>query len=194
MKKLLFLALLLCSVSVWGQIQTNVTKQCYLLYDFDGKSFNKNKKIKEGTTITLTKESDRLIGFYEVLYKGKQYVIKENCINQKDLSLLPKDSLAIQKYCKAITKAGKRCSRLHEPGNVYCWQHKKIQSIRKIFILDNKIESSTRDHEGADIILIAKGIKYISKIKFIISPLKQTLHEEVTIFIIVCSMSKRLFF
>ena len=125
MKKLLFLALLLCSVSVWGQIQTNVTKQCYLLYDFDGKSFNKNKKIKEGTTITLTKESDRLIGFYEVLYKGKQYVIKENCINQKDLSLLPKDSLAIQKYCKAITKAGKRCSRLHEPGNVYCWQHKK---------------------------------------------------------------------
>ena len=42
---------------------------------------------------------------------------------------------------------------------------KKIQSIRKIFILDNKIESSTRDHEGADIILIAKGIKYISKNK-----------------------------
>lgn len=117
--------LLLCSISVWGQVQTNVIKQCYLLYDFDGKSFNKNKKVKEGTTVTLIRESDRLIGFYEVLYKGKKYAIKENCINQNDLSLLPKDSLVNQKYCNAITKAGKRCSRLHEPNNAYCWQHKK---------------------------------------------------------------------
>ena len=125
MKKLFFLILLLCNISVWGQVQTNVTRQCYLLYDFDGKSFNKNKKIKEGTPITLIKESNQLIGFYEVLYKGKQYAIKDNCINQKDLCLLPKDSLVNQKYCNAVTKAGKRCSRLHEPGNAYCWEHKK---------------------------------------------------------------------
>lgn len=125
MKKLLFALLLLCSIPALSQIQTNVIKQCYLLYDFDGKAFNKNKKIKEGTSITLTKESDYLVGFYDVLYKGKKYSIKENCINPKDLSLLPKDSLAYQKYCIAITQKGKRCSRLHEPGDVYCWQHKK---------------------------------------------------------------------
>lgn len=125
MKKLLFSLLMLCSISALSQIPTTVIKQCYLLSDFNGKSFNKSKKIKEGTTVTLTKDFNQLVGFYEVLYKGKKYAIKENCINSKDLSLLPKDSLANQKYCKAITSGGKRCRRLHEPNILYCWQHKK---------------------------------------------------------------------
>lgn len=80
MKKLLFALLLLCSIPALSQIQTNVIKQCYLLYDFDGKAFNKNKKIKEGTSITLTKESDYLVGFYMFYIKGKNTQLKKTAL------------------------------------------------------------------------------------------------------------------
>lgn len=84
MKKVLSLLLFLFSISAFGQIETTTSKDCYLVYDFNGKEFLKNKKLKAGTKITVFKENETYDIYYHVRYKDIEGCIKENCITVND--------------------------------------------------------------------------------------------------------------
>ncbi len=77
-----FLLLLFLSIGTFtfAQIGTTTSKDCYLLYDYDGKEFLKNKKLKAGTPIVVYQEMKGLESFYEVEYKNIKGCLKENCI------------------------------------------------------------------------------------------------------------------
>lgn len=81
MKKELIILFLFCSVSVFGQIETTTSKDCYIVYDFNGKEFLKNKKIKAGTKIIVFEENKIYDTFYHVRYKNIDGCLKENCIS-----------------------------------------------------------------------------------------------------------------
>lgn len=98
MKKLLFLLLLLCSISVFGQIKTKTTKDGYLVYNYNGQSFKSNKKIKKGTSIILIKKFDKHPSFFIVSYKNNEYCLNYGCIDYEGISQYLKneeDSLKI---------------------------------------------------------------------------------------------------
>lgn len=95
MKKI-FLSILfsLFFVSVFAQIETTTSKDCYLLYDYDGKEFASNKKIKAGSPITVYGEAEGMTpfyDFYEVQFKKIKGYLKENCITpNKEMQVLLK--------------------------------------------------------------------------------------------------------
>ena len=92
MKELIFLILLLlCSTSMFGQIKTKTSKDSYLVYNYNGESFDSNKKIKEGADITLIKEFEQHPTFFIVIYKNKEYCLNKECI----------DKTVVDRYIKA---------------------------------------------------------------------------------------------
>ncbi len=40
-----------------------------------------------------------------------------------DTSQVHSSAPTARQQCQAITKSGKRCTRLAKPGRPYCWQH-----------------------------------------------------------------------
>ncbi|MBD9092304.1 MAG: hypothetical protein EGQ20_07230 [Bacteroides oleiciplenus] len=82
MKKALLSLLLFCSISAFGQIETTTSKDCYIVYDFNGKEFLKNKKIKAGSKIFVFKENNIYDSFYHIKYKNINGCIKENFITE----------------------------------------------------------------------------------------------------------------
>lgn len=53
---------------------------------------------------------------------------KKDTYNEESLP----DTCAVKLYqCKAITQAGKRCSRTAKPGTDYCWQHQQKNKVQK---------------------------------------------------------------
>lgn len=84
MKKALLSLLLFCSIPAFGQIETTTSKDCYIVYDFNGKEFLKNKKVKAGTKITVLKENETYNTYYHVRYRNIDGCLKENCITVND--------------------------------------------------------------------------------------------------------------
>lgn len=103
MKKsfLILLGLSVCG-SIFAQIKTTTSKKCYLLYNYDGKEFTESKKLKEGSSIIVYKESEDLASFYEVEYKNIKGYLKENCIAvNADMQILLSEKAARLKAEKA---------------------------------------------------------------------------------------------
>lgn len=70
--------------SLFSQVQTTTSKDCYLLYNYNGKEFNGNKKIKAGTLITVYNEFIPIPLFYEVECKGLKGCLKIDYITIND--------------------------------------------------------------------------------------------------------------
>lgn len=81
-KAILLIPLLLVVINSFGQIKTKTSIKGYLLYEFDGTSFKKNKKIKEGTDIFLIKEFHKFNNYYVVLIDKNEYCLKGECIDE----------------------------------------------------------------------------------------------------------------
>lgn len=81
-----FLSILLSLIftSSFAQIQTTTSKDCYILYDYDGKEFASNKKIKAGSSITVYGEVEGMAPFFEVQFKKIKGYLKENCITANE--------------------------------------------------------------------------------------------------------------
>lgn len=81
MKKLLSLIILsFFTISVSSQVETKIKEKCYLFQDYGKKGFEKRKKVGEGKTIFLLRESKNLPDFYVVLYENEQYYTNKNNI------------------------------------------------------------------------------------------------------------------
>lgn len=107
MKNILSILLLLCGLSAFGQIKTTISKDCYLLYEHNGRGFSKNKKVKAGTSITLLEESSLYPNLYVVKYKDFLYHTNGNNINKFDLQsyvAAKEDSLLREKQKKDSIK------------------------------------------------------------------------------------------
>lgn len=78
----------------------------------------------------------------EVLQSNKDSSIEESS----------PDTIAVKLYqCKAITNAGKRCSRTAKPGTDYCWQHQQKSKVQ---------ESTSSSSTGRKIYTGPRGGKY----------------------------------
>lgn len=84
MKLTLILLSLLCSISAFGQIETTTSKDCYIVYDFDGKEFLKNKKVKSGSKIIVFTENEKYDSFYNIKHNNIDGCMKENCIKENE--------------------------------------------------------------------------------------------------------------
>lgn len=160
MNKLLSILLLLCSIPVFGQIETTIEKDGYLLYDFNGKEYTKNKKIKEGTAITLLNESNSFPNFYIIRYKENLYTIKGNYINHTAIQLYQDSLLALKQKKEAlaryndsirIAKQERRDKEIaiikYRKDSIEKHRADSIKSIKRIFVLAayNEIEKTKKE-------------------------------------------------
>lgn len=164
MKKILFSLFLLCSIAAFGQVETTTSKDCYLLYNYNGREFTKNKKVKAGVAITLLDESDIHPSFYIIRYKDLLYHISEKNINQLDLQSYiqaKEDSLlrikqkneSIKRYNDSIRLEKQRRVKdsiaIAEYKKDSVMKHKgdSIKNIKRIFALAayDEIEKTKRE-------------------------------------------------
>lgn len=85
MKKLILsIILLFTAMDAFCQIKTVTAKEAYILSDYNGDEFAKNKKIKAGSEIIVYKEFEKSSSFYEIEYKGRKWCIKRDAISSSD--------------------------------------------------------------------------------------------------------------
>lgn len=70
MKRFLFFAFISLSASAFSQIaDTKLSRDCYILYEYNGNDFSKNKKAKANSPITVIDEFKEIKDYYRVNIK-----------------------------------------------------------------------------------------------------------------------------
>lgn len=87
MKRFLFFAFISLSASAFSQIaDTKLSRDCYILYEYNGNDFSKNKKAKANSPITVIDEFKEIKDYYRVKYKNIEgYVSLKNIYINDDM-------------------------------------------------------------------------------------------------------------